>query len=311
MMKWIRKNRKISIIVVIALTIFLSVTAVYGRYIRNIIYDFLLETKAFYFNSTILHTNGKNYSIENWDGVSTYPLTIDLNNRKNDRRVTQSDIVYTISVQCPNTVTCTKSKNGDTIHPEDTLETFQVFVTPIQNFYEGDTVSVTVSVTSSLPYEKTMSATYTIGVEKSSFMYEIIDTSGQKYLLVNLVNSISYYEVQTAFGSYSAGDKLSIEEYNNLDATDRANCFSAIVTLTFDPSVLELDMSDTNYVHRLPTNYQEIPIGGFQYVKKFSFKVDASSSSSVLFYKNDVSMNYTYPIINSSSIVQVDVNLAS
>ena len=311
MMKFIRKHKKLSIIGILSLAVFLVISVAYGRYIRNVIYDFLLETRAFYFNSSILSSSGKNYLIENWDGVNTYPLTIDLTNRKNDRRVTTTDITYDVVVSCPDTVQCSLSKDSDTIHPEDEIDTFQVFVNPIQNFYEGDSVAVTITVTSSLPYVKTMSATYTIGVERSNFTYEIIDSSGSKYLKVNLVNSISYYEVETAFEGHAVGDKVSLEEYATLSADDRKKCFSAIVTLTYDPSVLEVDMSDINYVNRLTSNYEEQTINGFQYVSKFSFKVDASSSSSVLFYKDVVSKNYTYPIVNPNSVVQVSVKKAN
>ena len=66
-------------------------------------------------------------------------------------------------------------------------------------------------------------------------------------------------------------------------------------------------MTDKLFLSRLNTNYEEQTIGGFQYVKKFSFKVNASSSNSILFYKNDVTQNYTYPIVNNSSIITVSV----
>ena len=54
---------------------------------------YILETKNFYFNSSILNIRGKNYSIMNWDGVNAYTLTIDLNNYKTDEIYTTSDIV--------------------------------------------------------------------------------------------------------------------------------------------------------------------------------------------------------------------------
>ncbi len=310
-MKFVREHKTASILILVFAVIFLTTTVVFGRYIKNVINNFILETKEFYFNSSVLNINGKNYSITNWDGVNSYPLTIDLNNRKNDDRYTKSDIVYTITVNCPNTVTCTLSKTGGTIHPEDETDSYVVTMTPNQNFYEGDTVVVSTSVTSSAPYSKTMSATYTIGVEKSDFSYEIVDGANEKYLTLNLLNAISYYEVQTAFGSYAVGDHVGLDEYNDLSQTDKDKCFSAIVTLTYDPHLLLVDMTDSLYLHRLSTNYQEQTIGGFQYVSKFSFKVNASSSNSIIFYKDDVTQNYTYPIVNNSSIIQVSVQKAN
>ncbi len=310
-MKYIREHKKISIVVLIALVIFLFVYVVFGRYIHNIISQYLLETKEFYFNSSILNVNGKNYLINNWDGVNSYTLTIDLNNRKNNERYTKTDISYTISVNCPNTVVCTLSKNSGVIHPNDATDSYQVTVTPQQNFYAGDTVRVETSVTSSQPYQKTMSAAYTIGVEKSNFSYEIEDSVNSKFLTIRFLNAVTYYEVEQAFGDYAVGDQVSLDDYNQLSEANKNKCFSAIVTVQYNPNILLVDMTNNLYLHHLPTNYQEQTIGGYQYVSKFSFKVNASSSNEIIFYKDDITQNYTYPIVNQSSIIQVSVSTAN
>ena len=310
-MDFIRKHRTVSIIVLCVLVVILFISVAFGRYIKNIINDYILETKGFYFNSSILSTNGKNYLINNWDGVNSYTLTVDLNNRKNDERYTDTDILYDISVNCPSSVVCTPSKTNGILHPTDTTDNYQVIVTPQQNFYEGDTVVVTTSVTSSSPYVKTMSATYTIGVEKSDFSYDIEDSVGSKFITLNLTNSISYYEVSEAFGDYEAGSQISLDEYNKLTDSEKNHCFSAIITVEYDPNLLLVDMTNDLYLNKLSTNFEEIPIDGYQYVKKFSFKVNASSNNSIIFYKMDVNQNYTYPIVNDSSIVTVSVNKAN
>ena len=99
MMKFIREHRTASTIILVLLLLFLLVGIVFGRYIKNIVNEYILETKAFYFNSSILNVNGKNFSITNWDGVNSYPITIDLNNRKSDSRYTTTDIAYDILLQ--------------------------------------------------------------------------------------------------------------------------------------------------------------------------------------------------------------------
>ena len=91
-MKFIREHQTASKIVVASLFIFLFVSFTFGRYIKNILNSYILETKGFYFNSTILAVNGKNYSINNWDGVNSYPLTIDINNRKNSVKTFMKEI---------------------------------------------------------------------------------------------------------------------------------------------------------------------------------------------------------------------------
>ncbi len=311
MMKFVREHRTASMTILVLLMVFFLAGVVFGRYIKNIVNEFILETKAFYFNSSILNVNGKNFSITNWDGVNSYPLTIDLNNRKSDTRYTTTDITYDIFVDCPTTVLCTASKNSGVLHPEDLTDNYTITVTPLQNFYEGDTVVVTTGVTSTAPYQKTMTATYTIGVEKSDFSYEIVDSVNSKYLMLNLTNAISYYEVSEPFGTYAVGDQVSLDDYSTLSDTDKAKCFSAIVTVEYDPTKLFVDMTDKLYLSRLSTNYQETTVSGYQYVSRFSFKVNASSNNSILFYKDDITRNYTYPIVNNTSIITVTVNSAN
>ena len=310
-MKFIRKHKKMSIIVLSSLIVFVLIATVFGRYIHNIIQNYILETKNFYFNSSILNINGKNYSIMNWDGVNSYTLTIDLNNYKTDEIYTTSDIVYTVQVSCPNTVVCTLSKNGGVIHPEDSTDSYQITVTPIQSFGENDSVTLTTSVESSTPYHKQMSATYTIGVERSDFSYEIVDAPNQKFLTINFTNAVSFYEVSEAFGDYAVGDFVSVDDYTHLSATDQAKCYSAIVSIRYDPRDLFVDMSNKYYINRLNSNYYEETIDGNQWVSGFSFKVNASSSSAINFYKDDITQNYTYPIVNDTSVIQVSVQLAN
>ena len=306
-MKFIRKHRKMSIVLLIFLVLSLIVGLAFGRYIHNILNHYLLETKGFYFNSSILNVNGKNYLINNWDGLNSYTLNIDLNNRKNSERYTKTDITYTIGVNCPSTVVCTLSKSSGIMHPEDESDSYQIVVTPRQNFYENDSVQVETFVSSSLPYHKTMSATYTIGVKKSDFSYEIEDSVNSKYLIIRFLNAISYYQVEEAFDGHAVGSQVGLEEYNSLSTANKNKCFSAKVTVTYDPRVLLVDMTSNLFLNRLPSPYQEQTIGGYMYVSKFSFKVNASSSSEIIFYKDDITQNYTYPIVNNSSIIQVSV----
>ena len=63
-MNLIRKHKKISITIMIILVLFLSIWVVFGRYIHNIVNQYILETKGFYFNSSILNVNGKSNSLQ-------------------------------------------------------------------------------------------------------------------------------------------------------------------------------------------------------------------------------------------------------
>lgn len=311
MMNYIRKNRKKSIVVLIFLIVIFLVGVTFGKYVLGITREFLLETKAFYFRSSILNINGKRYSINNWDGVNSYTLTFDVTNRNGPDKITKSDISYDISISCSGSVTCRLSKNKGIIYQNEESDTYQVTITPQKNFYSGDSVVVKTSVTSTSPYKKTMSATYNIGVEKSKFSYQIEDSVNSKFLTLVLTNSVTYYEVKEAFGSYKVGSQVSLEEYATLSDEEKAKCFSAIVTLSFDPNNIFVDMTDRLYLDRFSDNYQTQKVNGYDYVSKFSFALSASSSKTIKFYKDDMTKDYTYPIVNDSSIIDVSVKTAN
>ena len=310
-MKYIRQHKKLTIIALIVLVGLLVLGLAYAKYFLNTINNYILETKKFYFNSSVLTVNNKHYQINNWDGVSTYQITVDLNNRKNDERYTTSDIEYSVHIECDDTkLTCTTNKNNGIIRENEHTDSYQITVVPKVNFAAGESVSVNTYVESSSPYVKRLSATYDLNVVNSKFTYNIEDAMGDLIMNLNLTNSMAYYEVEEAFGSYSVGDEISNEVYLTLSDTDKAKCFSAKVTLTFDPNVVILDSTDESIKNRLSTNYQTTTINGNSYVSKYSFKVDAATNKKVIFYKVNPYTNYTYPIKNPTPIVQVDVELA-
>ena len=310
-MKFIRKHKKISIIVLSCLVLTLTLLVAYGRYFFNIINNYILESKKFYFNSNVLGVNEKKYQINNWNGVSNYTVTIDLNNRKTQSRYTTTDIEYNIYVECDETEAhCEANKTSDILRENVHTSSYTVTITPLRNFTAGEQTYVTTYVTSTSPYVKTLKATYYLNVVNEMFTYYIDDSADSPILNLNLTNSLDYYEVETAFGSLTPGTRLSTERYNELTAAEKANCYSAKVTLTFDPSIVILDSTDESIKNRLSTNYQTTTVSGNSYVSQYSFKVDAATNKKVIFYKVDPSQNYTYPVTNPNSIITVSVVLA-
>lgn len=309
-MDFIREHKKLSIIILFVAVILLLFGTTFARYIYNVIHNHILESREFYFNSTVLDMNGRQYRINNWDGVNNYVLTIDVNNQKNSLTSTQSDIAYDIEVSCPSSAECRLSKTEGIIYQDAGTDSYQITVIPQEEFYEGDEVEVTTTATSTSPYVKSLSATYFIGIETSNFTYNIEDAVNDKFITLNLTNSLTYYKVETAFGNYQEGDRLSQEEYQALTDAEKENCFSAKVTVSFSPRELYLDMTNKNYLDRIPNSEQTESINNFNYVNEFSFKMTASSSEKVMFYKADPTKNYTYPITNENSIVTVMVETA-
>lgn len=309
-MQFIREHKKISIIVMIFLSLFLIFEVTYAGYIRNIIDSYILETKGFYFNSSVLNVNGKVHNINNWDGVNSYSITVDVNNKKNEVKSTTADIEYNIYYECSSNVTCSVSATSGIIREGAKTDSYQLTVTPVGAFEKGEQATVKTYVTSTSPYEKTLVGTYIIGVAKNNFTYNIEDSVNSKYLILNLTNSVAFYEVETAFDNYAVGDLISLDDYLTLSDTDKEKCFSAKVTLTIPIDKLALDMTTNSYLHMVDGSEVTEVVDSHNYVKKYTFKIDATSSEKVLFYKYDISQNYTYPIVNETSIINVDSDVA-
>lgn len=301
----ISSNKKKLLIILIALFV-LSLTLVitFGRYIYNMYQNYILESQGFYFNSSVMSMNGSKHSINNWDGVSAYPITIDVNNHKNSLVWTKTDISYDITVECSENINCVLSQESGVIRTETQTDSYTITIYPIGNFDSNQIATVTTTAKSTYPYVKELSTTYNIGIETSSFSYKITDNVGSKYLTLELTNSFTYYKVVTAFNNYSVGDNISIDDYNTLASIDKAKCLSAQVTLKYDPNLILLDMTDSAYNNHLSNSQTTTTINNYTYVNGFSFNMAASSSTKIIFYKKDTSQNYTYPN-NKDSIITV------
>lgn len=307
-MGFIRKHRKLSVILLIFLACFLLFQFTYAGYIKNIINSYILETKEFYFNSSVLGINDKAHNINNWDGVNSYTLTIDVNSKKNEVKSTNVDVEYDIFFECSNNVICSVNKDNGIIRKNIKSDTYQLTVTPKQAFKDNEKVTVKTYVRSSSPYEKTLTGTYTIGIERRNFTYSIDDSVDSKYLTLNLTNTVAFYEVQDAFSTYKVGDLISIDNYLGLSEEDKNKCFSAIITLTVPEDLVAIDMTANSYLHNI--SYETVLVDGYNYIKKYTFKLAATASEKVIFYKYDISKDYTYPIVNNDSIIGVDVKVA-
>ena len=56
-------------------------------------------------------------------------------------------------------------------------------------------------------------------------------------------------------------------------------------------------------------NIKTIHIDSYDYVSEISFKMDALSSEVVNFYKKDTQIDYTYPFVNDTSIINVSYEI--
>lgn len=301
-------GKKKLIIICLILMFFLSFGVSFGKYAYIEFRDFYFSTKKFYFNSDKLTSHGALYKIENWSGVGEYSIIINLNSYENNNLYGDEDVYYDIDYSCSDTVVCSvvDNKSSGVVLSDKNNDSFTVVISvPTNSHFEtNDSVELYVSASSSSPYYKELSATFTLVVGQYGLSYEVDDSVGSPYLDFRITNTLDYYTVDSSFDNYDVGDQLDVDRYLELSDINKEKCHSVIITLTFDPNVVLLDMTSQAYMDAVSVSV--VNIDGYDYVQSLSFKMDALASQLIKFYKVDATKDYTYPIINVDSVIDFD-----
>lgn len=293
-------NRRKLIIILIITILLLPVGITFSKYVTENIKNYIMEANHFFFNSDKLASGGITYGINNWGGTGNIEIQFELNNHKNNILTSDTDIVYSLTLNCDSGVICSLNSNSGTIQVAEKTDDFTLTITPTRPFNDNESVSATVTATSSSPYVKTLSATFVVTVGRRGIDYEITDSVTSPYLIFTVTNSLDTYKVITAFGNHAVNDLLTTNEYLSLSSEDKAKCASVVITLSFDPSVIILDT--TSDIMNSST-YQTTLYNGVNYISQITFPMDVMMSKEIRFYKRDSSQNWTYPIVNNTSVV--------
>lgn len=296
-------QKKQIIIILIILLCSLSFVIVFGRYVTNSVNNFFLRSKEFYFYSDKLSEKRDVFQVDNWSGVDDYTIVVNMNSRKNNIQVATYDIAYDIKYTCSNNAICQLSKTSGIISKEDNTDSFNLTITPNTQLKTGDKVTVEIEATSKTSYTKTIKGKFTLVVGKENLTYQITDKPNNPYMDLRITNTLSYYIVDEAFGGYAEKDKIDIDTYLELSDQDKAKCYSNVVTMAFDPNEILIDITNENY--QKATNVTTTVIDQKSYINSITLPIDAISSADIRFYKKDTSQDYTYPNVNSESVVEV------
>ena len=219
---------------------------------------------------------------------------------KNNSLKSSTDIDYLVNYNCPSNVTCNVTKTKGTIYKSSNNDIFYLTIIPKETFKDGESVSVDLSALSTSPYKKSLSATFKLVVGKYGLSHEISDSSNNIYLEVKVTNTIESYTIKKAFSTYKVGDSISMDVYNSLTKEEKANCVSASITISFDPNVVYINNNSTTFLNGY--DIKTTKINNYDYVNKFTFNMDANTSSVVKLYKKDKTKDYSN---SGNSIVKV------
>ena len=311
-MKEIRHKLKniglFKIIIIFAVVIFISLIIFkpsFARYIYNGLKNYYYESQSFFFNCDKLSTEGAVFQLDNWDGVNSFDVTFNMDSFKNNLISSNSDISYDITYSCSSKADCTISKENGLIPSSTHTDYFVITVTPNMTLIEGDSITLDVSVTSTSPYIKTLTGKVRLNVGIPGITYEISDKVNRPYLDFKITNTLDYYQVVTAFGTYNVGDFIEQNVYNSLSNDDKAKCTSALIKLEFNPNIILVDMTSEFYDNAY--SYTTQMINNKEYINSVVFGMNPVSSMNIRFYKVEASNNYTYPYTNPTSIIDFNV----
>lgn len=297
----IRENKTSTLIILMA---FVIVSSTFGRFVYVEMKKHFFTTQNFYFESDKLRAVKAYYQIDNYNGVDQYNITINLNSFKNSKLKAATDISYDLTYACSSNALCSISKTEGIIFSATNTDYFIATITPNAILNDQDMIWIDITAKSTDPYEKELSARFILKVGYFGLSHVITDEVGSPYMELKITNTLDYYRVLEAFGSYNVNDRIDINTFLALSPANKEKCASALIDLNFDPNILLLDTTGSTYLKALDIEYQLLL--GHNYVDFISFKIDANSSEVVRFYKKNAQLNYTYPVVNPTSIVTVD-----
>ena len=239
----------------------------FARYVYNMAYEHYLVAKDFYFASDKLSLSHSEYEVtNNWSGAETYQVIVNMSSKRNDLAMTEADITYSITYTCSDNITCTLDKTSSTIvgtgNNGVNEDAFTVNINPANGtaLNDGEIAWVDITASSTSPYTQTISGKLIFEVGTSDISYEIIDEANSPYLTLNIINSTS----------------------SNTN-----------VTLSYDPTVVLLDMTSRFYLNT-HTTFNTQTLNNYSYINNITSPVSALSTTSVKFFKTNSANNYSF-----------------
>lgn len=263
-------NKKKLIICIILLICFITLPT-FGRYIYNNARDLYLKSRNFSFSSNLLTTMGKSYKYANWSGVDNYELDLQLYSYENDLSLFTYEgngLVYNLTCEVEDVTKATahiETVAGEAVAtgyiPNTTnVKDVKIYLRPTENLRVGDTVKVNVTAKTTVPYKKSLSATFNIKVTGKGVTYSIEDEETSIYATLKLVNTKN--------------------ETNQ-------------ITLSYDPQLVVIDVTNEYYENKISET--STTIDGVKYVNSVTFNMEPADVKNIRFYKKNINADYTYP----------------
>lgn len=153
-----KKCGKVKWIAIFTLFAVLLAGGLFAKYISEHQKSADMTSSNFYFTSNYLEKSGKSYDINDWqDGFDIELYNYD---KDDETKVSQNDIKYKVNVSGDGDWTCKEGSEGSLkVGTSDNKTKQTIHINPSNTSKKGNVFTVTVTTTA--PYKKTISATFT------------------------------------------------------------------------------------------------------------------------------------------------------
>ncbi|MDD3187241.1 MAG: hypothetical protein PHD02_02060 [Bacilli bacterium] len=284
---------KINILILLIVSLLFTMTFSYAKYASNLVKDYYLKSKGFYFYSDYLDIIPVNNSNNAWDYEA---ISFNIRNNLNDSVASDYDISYTASCSIEGVsetdVVCNMYNSSTDIY-NGIISSVKACINET-----SDLVDV-----SSYTEEECNNGGYLYkSIKNEVNLYFDIDLVNQSYIITDLivdvdVVSTSPYSktISGKFYIHKDNDQLIVVNMNDYSNYDRLNLYnssdtSKCIQVSWNTSKFLIDNPYSDFPNYLTdTN---------NYINEFKIMLEANTSISYVFYKNSFSSTYTIDDFN-------------
>lgn len=262
---------------------------VLAKYIKERQTEIGVTSKNFFFTIDLLGDTikdedlSKNYILAGGDSKE---VTFNVQNYFDDYRICDTDVKYTVTMQITSNnssydttnITLSNQVNVEHILNKNTKDSDKWILT-IPEGYENNTI-VNICIKSSSPYVKEMNLKFSCMTYDKEYSYEMIDDDNSPVARLIIKTNVDI-----------SVNALTID-------------FSSINTTS---NVLQIDVTNpyiVDLVDGIPTlNTNKLPDGQMYYKSVVNtIKISAGEAIEIIFYKTDLTKNYSFETISLDSV---------
>lgn len=272
-----KKKIIISFIIITIISLLLTITNSFAKYISNYSWSYGIKGKEFYFDSDILENENNEVTNNFWDEQE---ISFDLKNYSNNNLISDMDISYKVSCEIigdlSESLSCKINNTSNSV--TDSLKSSGVCLNSTDDGVD----------TSKYTYEECITKNYEWKANKANKTYtlQVINTNNLEYsdvkVLVKAISSSPYSKtLEATYNLHKNSEKNIVSEYEAYSDYGRLsinNPSSKIVC------VKAMWNSEEQLIDNKDINVVSSSVSSDGYINQIIFKINSNSSKNFLFF---------------------------